>query len=138
VKYQLLGIALSLATTNVSLGAPSTEATPDAIEFYTYDENVQGNTIDRPGVKCAILRVDGVDEIGRTDSKDLIVVPYDRLFKSGNFAVMFCPASLEPQCASIRLDTDHFHRFAEYNVRVPSIQIIDRTTITVPTKKSRR
>ena len=135
VKLRIVIAILATLTAGVSWGGSPDPSNADSITFYACDWDRQGHITDRTGVNCALLRADGVDSIGKTDPIGQISIPYERLFKPGNIAVIFCSSSMDLQCTSIRL-TDFLHGFSEFNVRVPVPEIIDRWKAGGPAKKS--
>src|SRR5262245_54965219 len=99
---------------------------PTSLRFYAYDWNERGNIVGVAAVSCFALRADGVEPLGATDKSGEVVVSYERLFKPGNLALLFCAPGTGIQCTSLRLDVGHLRGFAEYNVRVTRPEIIDR------------
>ena len=90
-------------------------------------------TFERPGrisgQKIDAVRPKGVEPLGKTDKTGEVVISYERLFRPGNLAILFCAPGSEVQCASLRLDIPHLRGFAEYNVRVTPPEIIDRQPV---------
>jgi len=123
--------AIAVTCLAVWLQLMSAQATPEptSLRFYTYDWNERGNIVGVAGVKCLALRADGVESLGVTEKSGELAISYERLFRPGNLALLFCAPGSEVQCTSLRLDISHLHGFAEYNVRVTRPEIIDRQPV---------
>src|SRR5262245_10225633 len=122
-SFSLVVLALMLAGL---ARAVETTAEPTSIRFFAYDWSKQRHIMAVRDVKCLALRPEGVEVLGSTDKSGEVLVSYDRIFRAGNLALLFCSSGSEVQCASIRLDVPHLCGFAEYNIRVTPHEIIDR------------
>ena len=125
----LVVLAVVSLTAWVQLVSAQPSPEPMTLRFFAYDWNERGNVVAVAAVRCLALRADGVESLGTTDKVGELAVSYERLFRPGNLALLFCAPGAEVQCTSLRLDIPHLRGFAEYNVRVTRPEIIDRQPV---------
>ena len=127
VSWWAIAVSCLVVCGGPVFGQPASE--PTSLRFFAYDRGKGDVVVGVSGVKLLALRADGVEALGTTGGSGELAVTYDRLFTPGNLALLFCAPSVEVQCTSLRLDIPHLRGFAEYNVRVPHPEIIDRQPV---------
>src|SRR5262249_23378347 len=118
---------LAVLVTGIALYASGDEEpSPKTIRFFVYHHTSKGQIAGRRGAEVVRVGLTGTLDLGKTDERGEVTLKTKDLFVPGAQAVLFCDSGLKEVCAALRVDSDFLRDYAEFNVHLPVIEVIDR------------
>jgi hypothetical protein len=105
-------------------------AQPPEIEFFVYYHSSKGPILGRSGVDVSRISSSGTSRLGSTGSEGIVRLRAEDVFAPGSIALLFCDQKLPQICSAIRVDSQFLQGFGEFNVHLPSLELIDRMRVT--------